>query len=137
MNSGGLNRLRESCEELETMCKHNLNRILECMTKHPNACHHLERYAKKCIIMGKLCDYTKTNCCNADSVSMLILKEHKQKCIDMVKVCKDLKNVLSQDVCDYIRCNKMINICGPKKSIKAKISKKSKKNRKSKSKNKR
>ena len=29
--------------------------------------------------MDKLCDYTACNCCNADSVSILILKEHKKK----------------------------------------------------------
>jgi len=127
MNSGNLHSLRKSCEDLQLMCEHNLNRILECMTKHTNACKHLEKYAKKCVIMGKLCDYTKTNCCNADSVSMLILKEHKKKCIDMVKVCKDLKNILPKEVCDYIRCDKMINVCGPKKSKKSKKTKKGKK----------
>ena len=120
MSSDGLNGLRESCEDLQLMCKHNLNRILECMPKNPKACNHLEKYAKKCIIMEKLCDYTACNCCNADGVSMLILKEHKQKCNDMVKVCKDLKKVLSQDVCDYIRCDKMIELCGPNKKSKSK-----------------
>ena len=120
MNSDGLNILRESCEELESICKHNLNRILECMTKNPKTCKHLEKYAKKCVIMEKLCDYTACNCCNADSVSILILKEHKQKCNDMVKLCKDLKKVLSKDVCDYIRCDKMIKLCGSKKSKKSK-----------------
>jgi hypothetical protein len=124
MNSDGLHELRESCEKLQLMCKHNLNRILECMTKHPNACKHLETYAKKCIIMEKLCDYTACNCCNADSVSMLILKEHKQKCNDMVKVCKDLKNILPKEVCDYIRCDKMINVCGPDKKKSKKVKKK-------------
>ena len=124
MNSDGLYGLRESCEELQLMCEHNLNRILECMTKHPKACKHLEKYAKKCVIMAKLCDYTKCNCCNADSVSMFILKEHKQKCNDMVKVCKDLKKELSKKECDYIRCDKMIKLCGPPHSKKSKKSKK-------------
>ena len=126
MNTNNIYSLRESCEDLQLMCKHNLNRILECMTKHPEECEHLEKYAKKCVIMEKLCEYTACNCCNADSVSMLILKEHQQKSIEMVKICEDLKKVLSKEVCDYIRCDKMINICGPPKS-KSKKSKKTKK----------
>ena len=124
MNNDKIHGLRASCEELQLMCEHNLNRILECMTKHPKACKDLEKYAKKCVIMAKLCDYTACNCCNADSVSMLILKEHKQKSSDMVKVCKDLKKELSKDVCDYIRCDKIIDMCGPPKSKKSKKVKK-------------
>ena len=38
----------------------------------------------------------------------------------MIKLCKDLKKMLNKDVCDYIRCDKMIEVCGRKKSKKVK-----------------
>jgi len=127
MDGKKLNILRDTCEELQLLCHRNVNRILECMTTHPDHCKHLQNYVKKCIVMEQLCCYMANTCCNEDCVSGHMLKEKKEKCNEMCKICDDLKKVLSKDKCDYIRCDKMISMCKSKKSKKSKKSSKSKK----------
>jgi len=108
-----LYRMREQCTEIQLCCHKNVNRILELMGKHHDHAAHLEKYAKLCLVLEKLCDYVSNCCCNQDSVSMHCFHELKSKCGAITRVCEDLLNHLEQDVAEYIRCQHMCDLCHP------------------------
>ena len=113
-------KLREHCTELQIMCHKNINRILEMMVKHPDHGDHLNKYAKLCIVMEKLCEYISSSCCNQDKVSKHIICERKEKCIDLCAICDKLCEVLPKDVIKYIRCKETSKLS---KSIRTKSKK--------------
>ena len=108
-----LYRMREQCTEIQLCCHKNVNRILELMGKHHEHAAHLEKYAKLCLVLEKLCDYVSNCCCNQDSLSMHCVHELKSKCGGITKVCHNLLNHLESDVADYVRCQHMCDLCAP------------------------
>ena len=102
-------KLREHCTELQIMCH-----------KHPDHGDHLNKYAKLCIVMERLCEYISSSCCNQDKVSKHIICERKEKCIELCAICDKLCDVLPKDVIKYIRCKETSKLS---KSIRTKSKK--------------
>ena len=108
-----LYKLRKDCTEIQLCCHKNVNRILELMGKHHEHAAHLEKYAKLCLVLEKLCDYVSNCCCNQDMVSMHCFNELKSKCCGIAKVCSKLSEGLDHETAEYIRCKQMCHLCGP------------------------
>ena len=106
--------LREECTEISLSCHKNVNRIIELMSKDTKNAKLLGEYTKACIVLEKLCEYISSCCCNADNVSRHIMSEYSHRCSHMSNLCKKIKQYLTKDDAEYIRCDKMVKLCNRK-----------------------
>lgn len=111
MEGKKLYAFKKNCKKLQECCHNTVNRILELMTKHPEHCNDLCNYVKECLVMDKLCDYLCSCCCNSDNISNNMMKEYKDKCSSMEKICKKLLKHMPKKECKYIRCEEMVKLC--------------------------
>lgn len=106
--------LREESTELSIHCHKNINRIIELMTKDTKNAKLLGEFTKSCLVLEKLCEYISNCCCNADIVSKHIMYEYTNRCSHMANLCKKIKQYLTKDDAEYIRCDKMVKLCNNK-----------------------
>jgi len=127
MRGKALYPLNDECSMLQRTCHRTINRILELMVKHPEHSKNLCKYAKKCMVMEKLCDYVCGCCCNNDDVSINMMKELREKCSSLKEIAFNLHNELPKDKSEYIRCQIMVKLCDDRMGSSKRKSKKSKK----------
>ena len=138
MKGKALYPLNDDCFMLQKTCHRTINRILELMVKHPEHSKNLSKYAKKCMVMEKLCEYVCGCCCNDDNVSIHMMSELREKCRELKDISNVLNSELPKDKSLYIRCEIVSKLCdkrmgstrSKKSHKKTKLRKSSKKNKK-------
>ena len=122
MKGKSLYPLNDDCLMLQKTCHRTINRILELMVKHPDHSKNLSKYAKKCMVMEKLCEYVCGSCCNDDYVSVNMMAELRDKCRELKEIANLLHSELPKDKSEYIGCQMLSKLCdkrmGSKKSKK-------------------
>lgn len=106
-----LNEMRINCSNLQICCHKNINRILELMVQHSEFSQLLNEYAKKSLVLEKLCDYVCNCCCNNSGVSRHLQSELKQQCKSMSSICNKLIKTLPSNKSKYIRCDVVSKMC--------------------------
>ena len=116
-------KIKRDITNIQKCCHEVLNRVLDLMVKYPKHCGHLNKYAKECLVMERLCDYICNCCCNAPTVSLHIMNECNEKCNGMIDICDNLiKCGLPNKECNYLRCDEMIKLCNKPSSKSSKKS---------------
>ena len=124
---------KAKCEALASCCHNTKNRCIEKMCEvDKSECKKMAQFLKCLMVCECLCSYICTCCCEMEEVSEPCLKELCGKCDKLLCCCKDLKDCLPPEMCEYLNCDKLMGCCNDCKSSgksksKSKGSKKSKK----------
>ena len=109
------------CKDLGDCCHNTKNRVIEKMCEcNKEDCKPLADYLQSLMILESLCSYVCLCCCEHESVSKSILAELSSKCSLLSTQADKLKKKLTNEQCDYIRCNELKKMCGDCKSLKKK-----------------
>lgn len=119
------------CAELGKHCHNTKNRCIEKMCEVDKIeCKKMGKFLKCLMVCECLCSYICTCCCEHEEVSSPCLSELSGKCDKMMGCCKDLKECLTKDMCEYINCDTLMDCCKSCKSMKSSGTKSSSKSKK-------
>lgn len=93
-------------------CHNTKNRIIEKMGEsNKKECKVLGDYLQCLMVLESLSSYICVCCCEHESLSASIISELKNKCKDLIKKCKSVKDNIDGKTCEYVRCDQITTFC--------------------------